>query len=273
LEYSAFDVKGILMFEGSHVYPRKGEKYPLYPQDYRTSWRILGDPEVLNPDGYTFRWSPWYDSGSDKPIFNYIPGRFSSGEPTANINAYLDFWTHEERHLFVSGGVSTRSYHIWLPPGPVVAGYAVEACWLPPKKVPVEDPIEDFPISANQPEAYHFNVVVNDGKPVTVDDPCCLGLSVHEARAEMDFWYLVPETFPDAFWIGAWSPDIAWNPGGTTATECDGPPNWRCMAGHGFAYDPDGLYQFIAFEWHVWTDVYPIPYMAVDLFEVEIDMR
>jgi hypothetical protein len=165
------------MFDGSWVadtYPY----YPPHPDDYLISWRILGDPQLLNADGYTVRWSPWYESGSTQPIFNYWEGKYANGTPTANLNGFLNFYTDENRHMFRDDGIVTRTYEIWLPPGePVVAGYAVEALWVPPDVMPVTDPMNDFPISANQSEPYEFNVVLNEGKVIT-DDQCCS--SFHE---------------------------------------------------------------------------------------------
>jgi hypothetical protein len=172
-QYTGFDVKGIIMFDGS--WEREGyQYYPPYPEPFRVSWRKLGDPQLLNADGYTIRWSPWYDSGSDLPIFNYWEGKYATGTPTANVNGYLNFYTHENRHMFYTDGSVNRTYKIWLPPGePVTAGYAVEACWEPPTVTPVTDPASDFPITANQVEAYEFRFVLNNGEPIT--DPDCCG--------------------------------------------------------------------------------------------------
>jgi hypothetical protein len=171
-EYTGFDVKGIIMFQGSHVVDYSS-KY-IYPyDDFRLSWKEKGDPELLNPDGYSPRWSPWWDSGSSMPIFNYWPGKYSNGQPSANINAYINFYTDETRHIFLVNGEVERTYHIWLPPGPQVMGYAVEACWEPPTKTPVIDPVADFPESANQEEPYFLQMVVNNNQPIT--DPNCCG--------------------------------------------------------------------------------------------------
>ena len=166
-QYTAFDVKGIIMFNGSCGFSQKQPKIPL-PDPFYVSWREMGDPEVLNADGYTPRWSPTWDSGSQLPIFNYWEGKFATGIPGAHLNAFINFYSHEERHVFLTDCQVDRTYHIWLPPGePVVAGYAVEACWEPPTVTPVTNPIEDFPITANQPEAYCFKYVVNNGQEIT----------------------------------------------------------------------------------------------------------
>jgi hypothetical protein len=171
-EYTGFDVKGIIMFDGSWEHEGYWFFYP-WAGPFRVSWRNLGDPQVLNADGYTMRWSPSWDSGSDLPIFNYYEGKYSSGSPTANVNAYKNFYTDEDRHMFRHDGIVTETYTIWLPPGePITAGYAVEACWEPPLTTPVTDPASEFPLTANQPEAYEFFFNVNNGEPIT-ELPCC----------------------------------------------------------------------------------------------------
>ena len=179
-QFTGFDVKGIMMFNGSYEYPIAGDAddFPRIPVEgpfFRASWKEVGDPEVLNPDGYTFRWNPEWDSGSSQPIFNYWQGKYATGIPTAHINAFLNYYSHEERHMFAHDRSVSGTYHIWLPPGPVVAGYAVEACWEPPTVVPVTDPLTDFPITANQPEPYLFENIANEGEPVTECEDCCRG--------------------------------------------------------------------------------------------------
>ena len=171
-EYTGFDVKGIIMFEGSHTVPWHSKRIFPYgdmsdKSAFSIRWAEVGDPEVLNPDGYTVRWSPWWPSGSTMPIFSYWKGKYTRGTPTANINAYRNFYTDEERHMFRVDDSDTETYLISLPPGPVIAGYAVEASWEPPITTPVTDPINDFSISANQEEPYYFQFVVNNDEPIT----------------------------------------------------------------------------------------------------------
>ncbi len=277
-ELTGFDVKGIIMFNGSHEIPDNMEKYPLYPQNYRLSWRLMGDPELMNADGYTYRWSPWYESGSDLPIFNYWEGRWAKGTPTANVNGYINFYSREERYIFEHNQTVSRIYTIWLPPGEeVVAGYAVEACWEPPINKPVTDPVVDFPVSANQPEAYHFKCVINDGNPI--DDPeCCMrDGTIHDARAEIYTWYIPEDGSPTSRWVGIWNEKINFYRGGFCAPSCDGPPEWRCLALYPFRAHPDGVYQLIGIEFHdPWPPEGPQPhitkYPAMDVFEVIIDI-
>lgn len=284
-KYTGFDVKGIIMFNGSHVYERHdkvsggGYKYPLGPQEFRTSWRLLGDPEVLNADGYSYRWSPWYESGIDLPMFEYYPGKYSSGTPTANINAFLNFFSMEERHIFEHDESVTRTYHISLPPGPITAGYAIEACWEPPINMPVIDPVVDFPYSANQPEPYYFKCVLNNGLPVTPEDICCIS-SVYDHRAEVVVWYIPPEFYdqPEQFQsmaVGHFTPEMGMNYTGTPVWHSEGPDYWYNLVALPVYTLPDGFYQFIGFGWLNLNGPggpYPLTNAAVTLYEVEIDL-
>jgi hypothetical protein len=192
-EYTGFDVKGIIMFNGSYEYPNKeglGTWNYLPEPTFRVSWRLRGDPELINADGYTPRWRPNWDEGSDKPIFKYWNGKYSSGTPNADLNAFLNFYSQEERHMFSVNSSVSRTYKIWLPPGqPVIAGYAVEACWEPPTVIPVKNPLTDFPTSANQPEPYHLKWVVNNGEPVKAYSECCQGNGdCSDMRVEVKQW-------------------------------------------------------------------------------------
>ena len=281
-EYTAFDVKGIIMFQGSHEikYPSKYTKfYPLYPGPYHVSWHRLGDPELLNADGYSYRWSPSYDSGSNQPIFNYWEGKFAKGSPTANINGYKNFYTKEERHIFETDKHATATYHISLPPGPVVVGYAVEACWEPPFVTPVTNPVEDFPITANQPEAYHFKLVVNNGNPIT--DPTCCNVFVpytcEDLRSERKIWYIPPEYDQlDYWWVVTWTNEFGLVQGVASGNCGPGWPDWiRKKGGIRFCKQPVGFYQMMAFQYHVFiTDLNTMkPFGSFDIFEVEIQVE
>jgi hypothetical protein len=188
-QYTGFDVKGIIMFNGSYEYHYDGGELPLPTPTFRISWRQMGDPEVLNPDGYTPRWRPNWDWGSDMPMFSYWKGKYANGEPSADLNAFLNFYTHEERHMFLVDGSVERTYKIWLPPGkPVTAAYAVEACWEPPLVTPVTDPVSDFPSSANQPEAYRFVIVANNGEVITDCEECCGYYDCSDFFVEVEQW-------------------------------------------------------------------------------------
>ena len=185
-QYTGFDVKGIVMFDGSDdVIWSSYSIYPFYDH-FHISWKESGDAELLNPDGYSVLWNPTWNSESSLPMFNYWPGKYSHGTPTANLNAFLNFYTDEKRHMFRVNGQVERTYHIWLPKGPLVVGYAVDACWEPPTTTPVTDPLNDFPYSANQPEPYFAQLIINGGQPITTSD-CCIGCST--VQFEFRQWY------------------------------------------------------------------------------------
>jgi hypothetical protein len=189
--------------------------------------------------------------------------------------------------MFECDASISRTYHIWLPPGPLVVGYAVEVCWEPPLVTPVINPAEDFPISANQPEPYYFNVVINDGQPVT-DDHCCnredelADWSVHQLRIEMNWWYLPlpPDHYYD--WFGcttladqfSWDGDIGNTSSYSLDDHCDGPENWWCLLGcKVLFFNPAGTYQGISMvNLSNQSGLQPkYKYQAFDLFEIVVD--
>jgi hypothetical protein len=130
------------------------------------------------------------NTGSSFPLLNYWQGKYASDqEPNGNLNAFLNFYTHEDRHMFAVSGNIERTYHIYLPPGPIVAGYSVEANWVPPDKMPVTDPLVDFPTSANQDEPYLLKFVLNGGDPVLPPGCCCCG-SDHDCS---DLYYEIKQ--------------------------------------------------------------------------------
>jgi hypothetical protein len=230
-----------------------------------------------------------FDIGSSMPIFNYWPGKYSNGTPTANVNGFLNYYSNENRHMFECDASISRTYHIWLPPGPLVVGYGVEACWEPPLVNPVINPAQDFPISANQPEPYYFNVVINDGQPVT-DKNCCNqenelpDWTVHEARVEMNLWYfpLPPDSWNGTFWVAVHMEEqfnyCGDGPGFGDSPylyddHCDGPENWWCLMGGAFThYNEPGIYQGISRVKLSHTDDLQskYKYQAFDLFEIVI---
>jgi hypothetical protein len=210
LEYSCFDVRGIIMFNGSwNCATGLNSAYPELSRSVYVSWARLGDWELINPDGYSYYWSTLFNPDSNWPITHYLPGKFSNGTPTATLNACRNFYTDEDRHLFRAGHQITRTYRIQTQPGPMIVGYAIDACWEPPTKTPVTNPIEDFPPSANAPEPYFFEVIINDGETVTyphqlqdMDSGAVKliikqwnGMTVDKTIGEVEFE--IPMEFPD----------------------------------------------------------------------------
>ena len=242
--------------------------------NFRLSWRQLGDPQLLNADGFTYFWSPWYDSGSSAPICSYWPGKYSSGTRTANMNGFLNFYTIENRHIFEVGKTVSRTYHIWLPAGPVTAGYAVDACWQPPAKTPVTDPVADFPVTANGPECYRFKVVINDGNPLTTS--CCEDMSPHECRVELERWYWDDYGNPyHSEWAGFWNDVTEVGRSPADMPNCGGSdhPDWYCDGGYELTNAlNNGTYQFLGYEFHsvTFTPSYKKLNPAFDVFELNV---
>jgi len=161
---AGFDVKGILITPGTSG---NGTR----------SYAGAGETRLENADAYTRWWNP-----SEFPqagMFGYTTGNLANSPPgplTSEINPYKYFadalgpnegmggvFTEPVesdfgRGVFRAGSTNTRRYKIRFPmdPGPqIVFGYAVDASWAPPTINPPNEVPDDFPINANQPEAFH----------------------------------------------------------------------------------------------------------------------
>jgi len=182
---TGFDVRGIVMFPASQYFPDndlriRAGKEPWHEGDgsfiHRYSTHLKGDPELMNPDGWLSIWNAddwWYDFrplGEGLPIFEYYPGRFSSGEELGTINGYKRYYTNENRHIFEVGKSATRTYIIRPPSqGVIHAAYAVYAHWALPTVTPVTDPAVDFPPEANS--LLPYECWVTQERPLDPDPP------------------------------------------------------------------------------------------------------
>jgi hypothetical protein len=173
--------------------------------------------------------------------------------------------------MFTSYGQVERTYKIWLPPGqPVVAGYAVEACWEPPLKTPVIDPASDFPTSANQPEAYEFYFNLNNGEVIT--DPDCCGFSYDPSEGYMFSKQWGGHTAQHLAIFTDYYVDKGayWDPCGYQW------PDEYCSPLFNAEFFPDGEYIGYAVNYRMWGDP---PYMdeenepAYTVFEFTIDLE
>ncbi len=154
LNFTCFDVRGILMFGGSLTFPTAGLNAPD---------RDLGDGELLNADGYTTLYNPLT---SGHGMESYLKGELASDPPPSCIlNAFRRFTSKGSgnlRNAFYAEDEVTVRYTI-NPPAPFVFAYAVDACWAPPTTKPVEDPMTDFPPEANCPEPWR--ILISDLGP------------------------------------------------------------------------------------------------------------
>ncbi|MCX6644956.1 MAG: hypothetical protein NTY09_01145, partial [bacterium] len=147
---SIFDVRGIVMFNGSHLFPESG---------LTVSDPAMGNGALLNAEGYTALYNG-STMGMAGPLVTYLPGKMSTFViPNADVNGYLRHGTLSTRWLFSAGGTSNKTYTLKMPTsGQFALGYAVDASWAVPINQPVHDPVEDFGPDANCPEAWKIEV-------------------------------------------------------------------------------------------------------------------
>ncbi|MCX6646879.1 MAG: hypothetical protein NTY09_11100 [bacterium] len=166
LQYSIFDVRGIMMFHGTHSFPASGSIM---------SDTNLGDGALLNPDGYTSLYNGT-TQGLAGPLFTYYAGKLSTPViPNSDINGYLRHNSETTRNAFFAGESVTRTYTLKFPTsGPFELGYAVDCNWDIPTTTPVIDPLTQLPPEANCPEPYRVEASSSSINPysnatVTID--------------------------------------------------------------------------------------------------------
>ena len=166
-QFAGFDVKGILISPGTLAVGS------LLFSD-------ADETRLENADGFTRWWNPTEFTAPG--VFGYTDGilpHSPSGLLTATVNPYkmyadilgatdsLSLPAGEPldgdrgRAVFSAGSSNTRRYYIRFPmdPGPrVVFGYAIDCSWNPPDPNPPNEVPDDFPMNANQPEAWRVTV-------------------------------------------------------------------------------------------------------------------
>ncbi len=152
-EWTGFDIRGICMFDGALSFPAAG----LIASD-----RHSGEGELVNADGYTSLYN-WTTSGSGPGgMQGYMKGHLATPQmPSATLNGYKRYSSADVtnfRNAFYANTSTTRTYELDMPDSSWIFGYAVDACWAPASKKPVEDPMVDFPLNANCPEPWRIEV-------------------------------------------------------------------------------------------------------------------
>jgi len=169
--YSGFDVRGILIHNGS-VSSKSVDGI---------AYAVAGNCEdavLLNADGWTRWWNP--REFTTPGLFGYVPGALSSFDnvPTATMNGhkifadgldedddFRDFITSEEnysdRAWFSSDSTNSRKYIIQFPiDQPLEFDYCIYACWNMTSPDIYGDPDEyepgDWPIDTNCAEAFYL---------------------------------------------------------------------------------------------------------------------
>lgn len=161
LNLTGFDVRGIAMFWGSHTFAASGLK---------TSNALKGDAELLNADGYTTLYNPKTAGSGPGGLQGYFKGKLSTpAAPNSVLNGYKRYISSNPgntRNAFYAGETVTQTFVIDKPTGSFIMGYAIDACWAPPKKKPVTNPMSDFAANANCPEPWKIEVTqtpIGDG--------------------------------------------------------------------------------------------------------------
>ncbi len=164
IEFTGFDVKGILISDGSNG----------GFTDTALNLPGEGDTRLMNADGYTRWWNPieFPDNGT---IFGYTDGILGTPDSIADfsgvLNAYkyfcddlddpddpLDGITLANRGMFSAGQKNVRKYIIQMEDAGLIFNYAVDASWVFPQGEPPWQAPDDFPAAANQPEAYRITI-------------------------------------------------------------------------------------------------------------------
>ena len=238
-EFSIFDVKGIVMAPGTY------EVGIVMFSDHN-------ETQLMNADGFAQWWNP--TEFTAEGIFGYMPvfTNTTAENLTATINPYkyfadvlgptelLDdlYGTPLDddlgRGVFRDGSANTRRYLLRFPmtPGPeIVFGFAIDGCWdLPVPNPPAEVP-DDFPIAANQPEAYNVEItpVVNT---LYYDNSAGVGGGVVSFQLDVYDWQgrNAGTIAPQVNAAVVYSPDIFTVSGATTLVS-DGATSARYITG------------------------------------------
>jgi hypothetical protein len=152
---TGFDVRGIAMFNGSHMFPTSV---------LNISDRTMGDGELLNANGFTTLYNFSTKGFGPSGLQGYKKGKFASVEmPDSRLNGFKVFESagaSNTRNAFYAGDTITQTYDISMPDGQFIFGYAVDASYAPPSTTPVTDPMVDFPANANCYEPFKILVSI-----------------------------------------------------------------------------------------------------------------
>jgi uncharacterized delta-60 repeat protein len=171
LLFSVFDLRCIIMFDGSHAFPSIGKT---------ASDPSIGEGALLNAEGYTALFNGSTITAPVGDYQKYFPGKLSTDlVPNSDLNGYIYFRTDDpsnNRNAFYAGSMDVKTLSMQLPSSSFVIGYAVDASWAPPISEPVDDPLTDFDTNAN---------CVDPWKVVVTEEPIGLGLTDHCGQTKL----------------------------------------------------------------------------------------
>lgn len=155
-DFTIFDVRGIMIFQGSKVFPASYENYLF------TSNPSLGEGALMNPDGYTTLFNPATTGNGPGGIFGYEKAKWASDAwPNSNLNGFkrhISPGTENTRNALYAATYAEAQYELKFSTGGFVFGYAVDCSWAPPLTQPVQDPMVDFPPDANALEPWKIDI-------------------------------------------------------------------------------------------------------------------
>ncbi len=228
-QFSIFDVKGILMSPGSLAI---GSMF----------FADVDETRLENADGYTRWWNP--TEFTDPGVLGYTDGLYTNttaANLTASVNPYKHFAdvlgatdgmgplyntslaNNVGRGVFRYGSVNTRRYLIQFPmdPGPVIVfGYVIDGSWDIPDPDPPGEVPDDFPIEANQPEAFYI-ALADKVNTLYYDSESGVGGGVLRLQANVHDWQGLEAglTAPEIDIVRIFSPDLMGS--GVTASFLD----------------------------------------------------
>ncbi len=195
-QYTGFDVRGVFMHNGELT----------SAEDSDLTYAGEASARLMNADGYT-RWMNATEF-TTPGILGYTPGAAGdqSFTPDATLNPYkyycdglgqdqspADFFADpdslSDRGCYRPGSTNFRHYEMLWPDGSIEFQYAVIASYENPDPNPPGSIPEDFPISANCPEAFLITVS-DEGSTAYYESPSSKGGDLHLAVEIYDWGVL-----------------------------------------------------------------------------------
>ena len=218
-EFAGFDVKGIVISRADLMDSTPTVQYEMPGP---TTLRLV------NADGYTRMWNPdEFPYLPENELFCYKDGLLGATDSFANYDAQLNGYKYHcdgllpgdpvanmdfsQRGVFGPGEKNIRTYVISTPQG-LIFNYAVDASWEFPSGISPWTYPDDYPITANSPEAYLIDCE-SDGLMFSEDGGSGMHLtisvydhqpgSIQEVIVEAKDLY--NETLPVvAYWTAVW---------------------------------------------------------------------
>ncbi len=157
-----FDVRGIVILNAGELWPAN---------NLMVSRGTLGNGELLNADGYTRLYNPVeFPPGSvGVGLWEYSKGKMAPDvDLTGSLNGYIAYETDKTRRVFETMVPRSAHYLLKKPDGPLLFGYAIDANHSKADPTLTGDPLiidvpDDFPFTANCPEAYQITTTATQG--------------------------------------------------------------------------------------------------------------